>query len=129
MDYYISKNISDVSIEQVEQKVIEKLKENGFGVVTYLDVSATLKAKIGAGFTPYRILGACSPHHALAVLSQNDKVGVMLPCNVCIEQKSENTIEVFSINPLAVMGSIGSPELLPIAEEITEKLLRTINSL
>lgn len=129
MEFYLSKILHGHTIDSAEQVVTEKLKAKGFGVVTYLDVSATLKAKIGVDFRPYRILGACSPHHAHKVLSRHDKVGVMLPCNVCLQHIDDKTVEVFAINPLAAMQGFGGKGLDQFAEEVSGMIQAVLDEL
>jgi len=129
MEIYLSKILSDISFANAEALVTEKLKEQGFGIVTEIDIQATLKSKIGVEFRPYKILGACNPHFAFDALTKNDKIGVMLPCNVCLQQKSEDTIEVFAINPLAAMESITDPGVSELAQLVYGKLTAMLNSL
>ncbi|MFA9388415.1 MAG: DUF302 domain-containing protein [Prolixibacteraceae bacterium] len=129
MSYYFSKNVIGKSFEEVESLVIEKLKEQGFGVITQIDMKNTFKTKLDVDFRPYKILGACNPKYAFNALSVDDKVGVMLPCNVCIQQKGENDIEVFAVNPLVAMEAVQNPKVELLAKEITEKLNRVIESI
>lgn len=129
MEFYLSKIIKGASLEEAEAKVREKLAENGFGVVTYLDVTSTLKAKINKDFRPYRILGACSPQYAYDVLTQNDKVGVMLPCNVCIQELDDKQIEIFAIDPVVAMQGINTPGLESFALEVKQKLTLVMDAL
>ena len=90
MHYYISSTVKNSSFNEVEKKVTELLKEQGFGVITEIDAQATFKNKLDIDFRPYKILGACNPAFAHKVLEADDKMGVMLPCNVCIQQKEDN---------------------------------------
>ncbi|MBN1925262.1 MAG: DUF302 domain-containing protein [Prolixibacteraceae bacterium] len=129
MKYYLTKIIKDISFEKAEEAVREKLKEQGFGVITEIDVKATLKEKIDKDFRPYKILGACNPHFAFKALLEEDKMGVMLPCNVCIQQKNKSEIEVFTINPLEAMKGIGSADLDIMASEVYQKMNTIIKSL
>lgn len=129
MDYYLSTVIENHSFDQVEKMVSEKLKEKGFGVVSHIDISATLKNRIGAELQPYTILGACSPNHAFALLSKIGKAGVFLPCNVCIKQLDDQRIEVFSINPSVAMQSMNAPEVEHLAVEISTRLQQVLDEL
>lgn len=122
MDYYLLKTLKNTTIDEAEIVVSEKLKELGFGVVTYLDVSKTLNQKIGAEFRPYRILGACHPHFAHKALLANDKIGVMLPCNVCLQVVDNKDVEVFTINPLVAMQAMNEPGVQELANEVYQKL-------
>jgi len=94
-----------------------------------MDVKATLKNKIDVDFRPYKILGACNPQFAYKALSKADKVGVMLPCNVCLQQHGENDVEVFAINPLVAMQAINSPEVEELGKEVYTSLKTVIDSL
>ena len=122
MEYYLSKTIVSADFSQVEELVTEKLKEQGFGIVTQIDMQATLKTKIGKDIQPYKILGACNPAYAFKAVSAEDKIGVMLPCNVCLQQKIDNNIEVFAVNPMVAMESIDNDDIAVLAKEITAKL-------
>lgn len=128
MEYYIAKTIKDTTIEQIEPIVREKLQENGFGVVTEMNLQQTFKNKLDIDFKPYKILGACNPNYAHKVLSESDKIGVMLPCNVCIQQ-NDTDVEVFAINPLVAMVPVGMPQIEPFAKDIYEKLNNVIVSI
>jgi len=92
MEYYIAKTIAQTDFSKAEELVTKKLKEQGFGIVTQIDMQATLKAKIDKEIRPYKILGACSPGFTFKVISVEAKIGVMLPCNVCLQQNDDNSI-------------------------------------
>ena len=127
MSYYLSRTV-DAAFEAVVQRVTAALKEEGFGVLTDIDVQATLKAKLGADMPPYRILGACNPsfaHHALQI---EDKLGVLLPCNVIVRDAGDGQTEVAAIDPVASMDRTGNPELAPMAEEVRVRLRRVVES-
>ena len=128
MNYYFSKVLS-VSFEEAVALVTQKLKEQGFGVITEIDVTQTLKAKIGVDFRPYRILGACNPTLAHEALKLEDKVGTMLPCNVVVQELEPGRIEVAAIDPVASMAAIDNPALLEKAALVREKLETVIESL
>lgn len=128
MDYYISTIVQDSTFENVELKVRQKLQENGFGVVTEINMQTTFKNKLDVDFKPYKILGACNPGYAHKVLSKSDKMGVMLPCNVCIQQNDTN-IEVFAVNPLVAMLPVQMPEIETFAREVYESLNNVIASI
>jgi len=110
------------------QKVTDALKAEGFGVLTEIDVKATLKKKLDVDFRPYRILGACNPPLAYRALSAAPEVGLLLPCNVTVAQVDDG-IEVSIIDPLGMMGFVGKPELEPIAEEARQRLDRVAKAL
>lgn len=122
MKYYLSKTIAQSDFSKAEELVVEKLKEQGFGIVTQIDMQATLKTKIGEDIQPYKILGACNPAYAFKAISAEDRIGVMLPCNVCLQQKENDSVEVFAVNPMVAMESINSSDVEGIAKEITAKL-------
>jgi len=128
MEYYFSKPIRS-SFEEAIVMTTEALKKEGFGVISDIDIQAKLKEKLGVDFKKYRILGACSPKHAYQALSEEDKIGTMLPCNVTVIDQGEGTIEVSAVNPIASMMAIENPALGKTATEVTEKLQRVIASL
>ena len=129
MKYYYSKQLKNVSFDEAVEKVTEALKHEGFGVLTEIDVQATLKNKLDVDFRPYTILGACNPPYALKALSVEDKIGIMLPCNVIVQVTAYGTIEVAAVDPVASMSAIENPELMEIAVEIQQKLKTVIEKL
>ena len=128
MKYYISKTL-DLKFEEAEEKVRAALKDEGFGVITEINNQKVFKEKLNVDFRKYKILGACSPKYAYEAIQQEDKVGLMLPCNVIIQEMDNNLIEVAAINPVASMMAIENQNLSGIAVEIKEKLERVIRSL
>ena len=121
MSFYIAKTIRlafDVAIE----KVTAALKEEGFGVLADIDVRSTLKTKLGIEWRPYRILGACNPQLAHRALQAEDKIGVMLPCNVILQELDNGDVEVAAIDPTASMERVGKPALWELAETVRNKL-------
>ncbi len=128
MNYYISTTIGG-SFDEAIAKVTEKLGEQGFGVLTDIDVKATVREKLGKDFRNYRILGACNPPFAHQALQHEDKVGTMLPCNVIVQEHDDGGIEVAAVNPVASIEAIDNPELQPITEEIRGRLQTMIESL
>lgn len=114
--------------ESIEQ-VTEALKKEGFGVVSVIDMQAKLKEKLGVDYRKYTILGACNPPYAYKTLQAEEKIGVMLPCNVVVIDRENGTTEVAAVHPLASMMAIENAALEPLAEEVTEKLNNVINSL
>jgi uncharacterized protein (DUF302 family) len=121
MSYYFSK-IVDYTFDNAIIKVTEELKKEGFGVLTEIDVQSTLKKKLDVDFRKYKILGACNPPLAHKALTAEDKVGVMLPCNVIVQETDENKIEVAFMNPVEAMQAVKNEALGKIAEEVTNKL-------
>ena len=128
MSYYFSKTLS-VPFDDGVSRVTAALKEEGFGIITEIDVKETLKKKIGAEFRNYRILGACNPASAYEALMLEDKVGTMLPCNVIVQELSDGKVEVAAIDPVASMQAIDNPALKQKAQAIQAKLRKVIEGL
>ena len=126
MSYYLSRTV-DAGFDAVVQRVTAALKEEGFGVLTDIDVQATLKAKLGADIPPYRILGACNPSFAHQALQIEDKLGVLLPCNVIVRDAGDGKTEIAAIDPVASMDRTGNPELASMAEEVRVRLRRAVD--
>ncbi|MCH7657860.1 MAG: DUF302 domain-containing protein [Bacteroidetes bacterium] len=127
MKYYISKKLN-TSFEQAVQLVTESLKKEGFGVLTEIDIQDKLKEKLNVNFRKYKILGACNPSYAYKALQLEDKVGIMLPCNVIVQELDSNKVEIAAVDPVASMMAIENPNLAGIAGEIKEKLEKAIAS-
>jgi uncharacterized protein (DUF302 family) len=128
MSYYFNKTING-TFEDIIDNVIEKLKIEGFGILTEINVKETLKKKLDVDFKKYRILGACNPPYAHKALLIEDKIGTMLPCNVIVQEITEGVIEVAAVNPLASMQAVDNENLKKIANEITAKLKNVIEQL
>jgi len=128
MKYYFNKKVTG-SFEEAIQNVTEGLSKEGFGILTEIDVKATMKKKLDADFYNYKILGACNPPYAHKALLAEDKIGTMLPCNVIVQEKEPGKVEVSAINPMASMESVLNKELKPIAKEISNKLKKVIEEL
>jgi uncharacterized protein (DUF302 family) len=129
MKYYYSKNLQNISFDEAINKVTETLKQEGFGVLTEIDVMATLKTKLDVDFYNYKILGACNPPFAYKALLAEDKIGTMLPCNVIVQEKVPGQVEVSAIDPLASMQSVENKILQDIAIEIRARLQKVIEQL
>jgi uncharacterized protein (DUF302 family) len=125
MKYYIAKTVSG-DFAAVVDRTIEQLKAEGFGVLTDIDVKATMKKKLDLDFREYRILGACNPPLAHQALTADDKIGTMLPCNVIVQDLGDGRIEVAAIDPAISMQQVGNPALTAIAQSVTGKLSRVI---
>lgn len=128
MDYYTSKEVT-VSFEEAIEKVTEELSNEGFGVLTEIDVKETLKKKLDVDFKKYKILGACNPKFAHQALLKEDKIGTMLPCNVIVEEHEDGTVEVSAVNPLASMQAVSNEELHTIADRVNASLTSIIKGL
>lgn len=129
MKYYHEKALKNISFEAAIEKVTEALKEEGFGILTEIDVKETLKKKLDEDFRPYKILGACNPPFAHKALLAEDKIGAMLPCNVIVQQLDDGIIEIAAVDPVASMQSVENKELESIANEIQDKLRSVIDNL
>jgi len=129
MNYYIGTVIKNISFDEAIVKVTEELKNEGFGVLSEIDVSETLKKRIDVDFKKYKILGACNPQFAYKALSSEDKIGVFLPCNVVVEENDNGDIEVSAVDPVASMISVKNDALGGLASEVKQKLARVIENL
>lgn len=128
MSYYFSK-IVDMPFATAINHVINKLANKGFGVLTSIDVQQVMKAKLGADFKPYVILGACNPHFAWRALQADDKVGTMLPCNVIVTEVGPGKVEVAAVDPVASMGAIDNRELAQAANDVRRLLEEMVREL
>lgn len=128
MKYYISKVIKG-DFQKTIEKVSELLSEEGFGVLTEIDVSQTLRKKLDVEYKKYIILGACNPHLALRAFQAEDKIGVLLPCNVIIIDQGEGNIEIATMDANSMMVHIGNPDLNILALEATKRLTRVLDKL
>ena len=127
MSYYFSRTV-DMPFDEAIDRVTQVLKLEGFGVLTEIDVRATIKKKLGEDFRNYRILGACNPSFAHQALLAEDKIGTMLPCNVIVQETEDGAVEVAAIDPIASMQSVDNPALGDIAVEIQARLKRVVDN-
>jgi uncharacterized protein (DUF302 family) len=128
MTYYFSKTLS-TPFDAAVSRVVEVLRQEGFGVLTDIDVQATLKKKLGADFRRYRILGACNPTMAFQALQAEDKIGTMLPCNIIVQETGTGGVEVAAIDPVASMQAVGNPQLGTVAGSVRDQLRRVVDAL
>ena len=128
MSYYISTTLEG-PFESVIERVKSELKQDGFGVLSDIDVEDTLKQKLGVDFRKYRILGACNPPFSHRALQAEDKIGTLLPCNLIVQEKSDGAIEVAAVDPVVSMQGVENDEVRKIAEEIRAILQSVIDRL
>jgi uncharacterized protein (DUF302 family) len=126
--YYFSTTLN-LPLDQAVARTTDVLKKHGFGVLTEIDVQATLKNKLGVEFRPYRILGACNPQMAHRALQAEDKIGTMLPCNVVVQQREDGTVEVAAVDPIASMQAIDNPGLAETAKRVRQMLKAVVDEL
>lgn len=129
MDYYFIKSFQNIDYDTMIQRTKEALKKEGFGVLTEIDMKATLKEKLDVDFHNYKILGACNPPFAHEALLAEDKIGTMLPCNIIVQEKKAGLIEVAAVDPMASMMAVGNKDLSEIASKVTQKLKNVIANL
>jgi uncharacterized protein (DUF302 family) len=128
VSYYFARTL-ETDLPAAVARVRSALAEEGFGVVSEIDIAQTLRAKLGVAFRPYVILGACNPALAHEALKLEDKVGAMLPCNVVVQEIASGRSEVAAIDPVASMQAIDNPELKAKAEQVAAKLRAVIGRL
>lgn len=126
--FYINK-IVDLPFEDAVTRVTEELKREGFGILTEIDMAATLKKKLDVDFRPYKILGACNPPFAYKAVQTEGHIGLLLPCNVIVQDAGEGKTEVAAIDPVVSMSRVENPALEPVAQEVRAKLQRVIDCL
>jgi uncharacterized protein (DUF302 family) len=127
MSYYVAKSVS-MPFDAAVADITLKLKDQGFGVLTDVDVQATLKSKLGVEFPKYRILGACNPRLAHEALKMEERLGVLLPCNVIVRDEGNGKVEVAGVDPVATMERTGNEALRATAEQIRQRLSAAITS-
>ena len=128
MSYNISKKVSG-SFKDTIIKVTEELKKEGFGIITEVDLKDKFKEKLNVDFRNYTILGACNPRLAYEAVQQEDKIGVMLPCNVLVQEHTDGQVEVSAINPLTSIGSVKNNNLENLASQVSDKLKKAIDNI
>jgi uncharacterized protein (DUF302 family) len=127
MSYYLARTVS-LTFDEAITRVTAALKQEGFGVLTDIDVQATLKAKLGVDTPKYRILGACNPGFAHQALQLENKLGVLLPCNVIVRQADDGQTEIAAIDPVSSMERTGNPKLASVADEVRARLQRAVDN-
>ena len=129
MTYYFNKVLKGKSFNEAIELVTAELKKEGFGILTEIDIKDTLKSKIDVDFKKYKILGACNPHFAYEALQSEDKIGVLLPCNVIVQEHENGAVEISAVNPMASMSAVQNKTLGELASKVQLKLIKVINSL
>ncbi|MDO8837514.1 MAG: DUF302 domain-containing protein [Parvibaculum sp.] len=127
MTYYHARTI-ECAFDAAVERVTTALAAQGFGILTDIDVAATMKKKLGKDMAPYRILGACNPAMADRALALENKIGTMLPCNVILRQADASRVEVAAIDPVASMGAIGNPQLTEVAKAVAGMLAAAVDA-
>jgi uncharacterized protein (DUF302 family) len=128
MNYYFSTNI-ETTFEEAYRRTVDALKVQGFGVLTEIDMQATMKKKLDADIKPYKILGACNPEFAYKALQKENKIGTMLPCNVIIQETDSGKVEVSAVDPVVSMQGINNPALIEVADTVRQKLKSVLDNL
>ena len=128
MSYYFSKTLR-VSFEEAIARVTEALKKDGFGILTEIDVKKTLKKKLSVDFRKYKILGVCNPPFAYKALQLEEKIGLMMPCNVIVQEHPGGKVEIAAIDPVASMSAVDNPKLAEVAAQVRAKLKAVIDNL
>ncbi len=129
MSYYFTTTLTNITFDEAIDKTVAALKNEGFGVLTEIDLKATFKKKLDADFYNYKILGACNPQFAYNALQAENKIGTMLPCNFIVQERKSGTIEISGVDPMASMISVQNESLGAIAGNVREKLQRVIESI
>ena len=129
MSYYFSKVLLGKSFDEAVELVTAQLKTEGFGVLTEIDVKETFKKKLDIDFKKYKILGACNPQFALKALQCEDKIGVLLPCNVIVEEHESGEFEVSVVDPIASISAVKNETLEDIVSEVKQKLIQVVENL
>ncbi|MBE0646577.1 MAG: DUF302 domain-containing protein [Bacteroidales bacterium] len=129
VSYFFSTTVN-APFDETTERVKELLKENGFGVVTELDMDQKIEEKLeGVDLKPYKLLGVCNPKMAYDAMQAEENIGLFLPCKMIIKEIDENTTEVVSVDPSVMMKMLGNPKLTPIGDQVTVKLKAVIDRL
>lgn len=129
MEYYYSRKLK-TSFDEAVQKITENLQQQGFGIITNIDLKDTLKQKLNVNFRKYKILGACNPEFAYKAVSLESHIGLLLPCNIIIQEHENGEVEVSAISPLETIDkATATPQLRSIAHEVTNKLRTAVDNL
>ncbi|MGK9368729.1 DUF302 domain-containing protein [Melioribacter sp. Ez-97] len=126
---YFNSKVVNYSFEEAENKIKEALQKEGFGVLTEINVKDTLKKKLDVDFRNYKIFGACNPPLAYKALLMEENIGVLLPCNVILQEKHDGTVQVSAVNPMESMQAVKNSALSEVATEVSKKLERFLATL
>ncbi len=129
MSKYAFGRAVSLDFDRALARVTEELGKVGFGVLTEIDVQATMKKKLGIEMPPYRILGACNPHYASQAIAAEPQIGALLPCNVVVRQDAQGAVQVEVMDPQAVLGLVGNPAVAPLAGEVRQRLEQALAAL
>jgi len=129
MKYYNSKIIRGTTVVAIRPKVEEELKKEGFGILTEIDIQATMKMKLDKDYLPHLILGACNPVYADKVINIEPTISTMLPCNVTLRELANGDVEIAIVDPSAAMSAVGNADLETPAKEVQEKLMNVLNNI
>ncbi len=129
MTYFQAKKITGQSFAAIRTKTEAALKEEGFGILTEIDIQSVMKKKLDKDYKPYLILGACNPVFADKVLQAEPNIGALLPCNVTIRETETGEVEVAIMDPSEAMAAVQNPEIEPLANEVREKLMRALKAI
>jgi len=129
MSYYFNKALNTQDFNLAIEQVSSELKKEGFGILNEIDIKATLKKKLDVDFKNYKILGACNPEFAYKALQNEDKIGILLPCNVVVEQHETGEVEVSVVDPITSMAAVKNENLAKIALDVQAKLKRVVDQL
>jgi uncharacterized protein (DUF302 family) len=124
--YYLNKTVN-LSFDETVARVTEELKKEGFGILTEIDMQATLKKKLDVDIHSYKILGACNPPFAYKAVQADSHIGLLLPCNVVVQDAGDGKTEVAAIDPVVSMSRVDNPSLEPLAKEVRAKLQSAID--
>jgi len=127
-DYGFTRTLANVKLDEARTRITEALKEEGFGILTEIDVKATLKEKIDVDFRPYVILGACNPPIAHKALTAEPAIGLLLPCNVVVAETDDGGSEIAVIKPESMFSLVNNPEMEPLVKDVTERLTRALEA-
>lgn len=120
---------TELDFDEAVNKVIESMKEQGFGVLTEIDAKKVLKEKLGLDRKPYKILGACNPQFAHKAIDMEPEIGTLLPCNVLVYEKDDGTVAVSAMNPEAALKLVGNPSIEDIAKQVRARIVKALEEL